>query len=857
MNKLIYFLAAGCLALPACTDDIDLRPDDEPQINDDGTITTDKAEFLARPDGFMTISADQARTAIASHPSTYLTDTATHAMCTATYIPPVTTLVSDDTPAGRGKPFNSHSTDGYGPFDTEIGTPGVMVTGVYTAGGVTTNWFDQVAFPRNGGRWKPATDIRIPYNGGNISDLTLYSWTQNGGTNVEVNGSGENTTLTYTVPHFACEQADIMAATISANVTYNNKTPTATIETLRFKHILGGLRVRVASRPGQSRRVNRIDIDGVKYKGTYSLKNQTWTVQDETQSIWTSYQERTSGGYKNLEDKPILRHHYNEVLSDEQTFMLLPQTFTSSTVIRVIWNNGATTQASLNGLRIERGKILYLDFQEPSIYAEDFVPARAYREKGGNEDLGAYLKEFATGATAGGWVYFRLHDDPNGSYYTSIRPVCWNKDSYNSDGKTGIRRTPMTESEDNSAWDNNDRRFYSHSNMFNLVVARQDGHRYYYACKDIRQNFFVTGKKIDLRYRCIDDMETREYIMHCWGNAPNSWSYNPDTQATGSPWECLGGEIYITITPDKPSEKLSDGRIKYPEDVFGNQGSVQFDPVHTNDHPICYPYRIPITGSIEGWPFITVQPHQSSTSYSIKGDKKNVNNVRSFRMHYLPAVDANGKQISGNTRPIGRYRSTRMPVMQFAPYENGYMWHYNSPANPQRYHGSVIMFSSTMHGSFGMNAFPYDEFVSRLGIAGTAGVNYYFYNTEGGAGDGRLRNTNVEVTIKNYTRTFTTTQFWLPTGVYTMDYNMAEQTLYCKRTGLVLSNEDESSNGSSWWKTDWSYHSDSDVQYKWYEGPYYNKVRYPGMSAFGGWTKTTINGQEGFHCPVSLNTDEL
>lgn len=865
MFKRLLHILGACVLMAACADN-DLRIDTLGTVHPDGSIVTDKAEFTAAPDGFTDLTAAQARSAIAANTSQYLTDTATHVMLTVTNIPPAP---MPDNEASRGIPFNSPDKDGYTQFDTTFGqnTGGVRVTGTYVRDGITREWFNNVAFPRNEkGQWRPANDIRIPNGNPQTTKITLYGWTPNykQSNSLTVSGVGESSVLNYVTPTYGADQTDIMVAKVEASVVHDsNGKPSAGIPTMQFKHIMAGLRVRVATRPGQTRTVNRIDINNVPYKtGAFAIKNGaegTWsTPTKEYFSIFTTHTEGganpdTEGDYKQLNDNKLYRHHYNEVMYNYQTFMLIPQTLDENTRITIYWSDGKSTSASLNGVQLKKGFITFVDFQEPSIYVEDFVPSRAYRDKTSSESMWDYLKESKGGPTDGGKVYFRLYDDPNGSYYKTVRPVCWKYNEYNADGVTGIRRVPRTEAEETAAWENNNRRFYGECNQFVIKDHSQDNSKVrYYQPYDLRYDYFIAGTEHKCNYIVAGVVYPREALMNAWGSDPTSGKWNteyPDNgqwhNMTNASWECLGGEIDIKLIPH--IKETVNGRPMYQEKMRengdtkdglnGEWGEAIFTPRSTDAHPICYPARLPLTGSVEGWPMITVQPHESQTGYSIKGNQKNINNIRSFRMHYLKSVpDANGYS-------TGNYTANRIPVMQFAPYDENNKVHfylyYNGANNGNNWwgQGSLIMFGSSLHGSVGKyDEFMFDEFITRMGVAGRGGVNVTTYMWRGY----ELNHNSLEFTFNDYTRSFQKTNVWLPSGTYNFAYNINAKKFTGTRIGMVMISGE---------KNTYNYNESTDAVYDWYEGPYYGKIPYPGAygeNGFSWYNKNLASGVEGY-----------
>lgn len=186
----------------------------------------------------------------------------------------------------------------------------------------------------------------------------------------------------------------------------------------------------------------------------------------------------------------------------------------------------------------------------------------------------------------------------------------------------------------------------------------------------------------------------------------------------------------------------------------------------------------------------------------------------------------------------GVYKGDYIPVLQFCPYQwrakdsgngyNGQHWF----ANSNRGVGSFILFSSTMHGSFGHETvYPWDEYVCRMGVSGKHGIttyrdNYIGENNINCHDYAKQDNYEIKGTVAHYSRAHTDSYIYLPTGYYDFTYDINTEVLSFTRKGRFCRVGE--------------YSGDKTKTYEYYEAPY-DDVPYPGLtaSAYGNTFKTT------------------
>lgn len=842
MKKIIlYFLAA--VALTACSDD-DLLPNSKLtyEQNGDGTITTNCVMFPTRVDGCFAVSADMARSMLWREEHNEWWDASNEMYVSATSIKPPQGVMSDN--AGRATPFGYGGEGAETRFDALFKDGGLKVSATFHKGGEEHTWFEGEIFKRKmegglAGRWQPD----VPqYWHRDADKYTIYAWstynigfTSGEGDNIRQhqvftdNPNPKDPTITYDTNAWPQNQPDIVVAKVEVNgvehcdaldQSHGNLADRDNIrwQAPKFTHILGGLRVRMAVRPGE-RRLNRIDVFNVPVsKGTYHIKTDSWDIDDSAPAVGIYTSLETEADLKhpnhNFNHIDLKDHIYNDIVDPEQTFMLIPQTFKSDTKLVLYWADkdmvknsyptGGTskTEISLDGVRIEPGKITYIDVQEGSVYVEG---VRSFREFGYNHWEYPLCKP--QGDDAKNYKYFlRLKEENGITYYATEEnsPAIFDW------------HVPATEAEDTKAWEDGNNYYFGHSYKFRIKArvrnnkdydnkkdsSKENRNLFMYICpEDMRKNFFIHKKEVTYRYKqrtdainedgtkTPDKAYTRESYLrdHSWPEAPGDWNDEDwrlrDYSGT---WDCLGGAIDIKIVPDG---------------VGSEYGNITFTP-HVNDgfgqrYPIYWPARMWISGSVNHNPYLVVEPYQygdasgnqgyTSPTGDPKNDKEHYGNVRSARSHWMFLANEGtrsnkeyGPYLDGEDINDGIYLGT-MIVTQWMPFlDSDNKYHvYDDWIKPHG-HGSVIFYASCLHGSYGHSALAPDEYESRLGVVADdfkAGIECKAYSS------------SYDFTVENVAHTYGGSYFKIPTGTWHVKYNMSKKKMTFHRDAEITPTE--------------------------------------------------------------------
>ena len=833
MNKLTKYitLSAAAMALVGCANDEPYITDDNIQVGEDGTLVTDHVAFKTQLSSFDT-SADGARSsAIYAREHKQMKeweDKETGFFMSSSYMEPTDQQGKNS----RGFAFNNNSYD-VGQFDSRYGSQGIRVSASFKKDGQETNWInDQRFYRHNDGVWRSSQPWYWPRG---AEYYTLYAFTpiaqmyEQNGASIGYGGDGRSPYLDYTTPNYSGDQQDIMVAKrqIWPHTNGQNgplkgdwdKLPTE-VQPFQFKHIMAGLRIRVAIRPGRPN-INRFDINGVPVRrGKYYMSTGWWDTnfpnENKNFNTYTSSPSETNEGTRrqNFDNKELEYHIYNDVMSWEQTFMLIPQTFNSGTELVIFWKGGGETKLKLDGLELKAGQLLYLDIQEPSIFEEGM---KSFRELPGDRTEWPQPE--------GGYVFFRLYEDKvNGNYYETPRPVCfnWRNPANDQEDKDQYFRKYTREGGGDGLGD------YEHfGNRLNLNVLTQvhGGGHYFFSPKDMRVNFFIFNKKVTYDYTGRMSNTYREsYIRDSkWNALPDNWS-DDQIKTYGAPWNFIGGELNIKLVPDKGS----DGH--YPKNP--GSGKITFTPTSTSAHPINFPRRICVCGSVNRFPFLIVEPFGDFTDdyehFEWRKSDDARRNLRSYRDHCLRITDNENGIYEGDiivnqyTPSWGTVGNNGLYIVRDGWYYDNY-WDlldhwiddrddeynnyeglvtnlYRDRNKTKKGFGVVMFYLSTLHGSYGHGEHPCDEYESRLGV-----VNNWSYE------DAAKRYSQDQGTIYNFGHTYTGSFIKLKCGKYHIKINLTAKTLEYKRTGDIF----DQNNIPDTWKAYRAPHKH--VRYFWYD----------------------------------------
>lgn len=236
----------------------------------------------------------------------------------------------------RGTPMTSES------GLTSFGISAYAYTNTWN-GTQTPDYMYDMAVTKSGTVWSPAGTYFWP---GNSYKMRFYAYTPKGNTNYHISShySPGSPSFECTIPNDAQDQKDFLVAEsgeLPGN--QNNAAP------LRFKHALTAVRF-VCGDDMQRGTIKSISLINIQSQGTFTFERNAWIYSNQINT------------YKQTLNKPVQGHKDENITDDFQTFMMLPQRFTSQTPeakIEIVFNDGNsdhTLTASLLGSEWPMGK---------------------------------------------------------------------------------------------------------------------------------------------------------------------------------------------------------------------------------------------------------------------------------------------------------------------------------------------------------------------------------------------------------------------------------------------------------------------------------------------------------------------
>lgn len=202
---------------------------------------------------------------------------------------------------------------------------------------------ETVTLNKDEGRWYPTGTYYWPGK----KQLSFYAWFPSAADGMTLTGNTDvgAPVITYTVPDDVKKQQDVMSA---AAIGKDNPTADGFATTdLTFNHALSAVKF-VAGDDLPNCVVKSIKLDGVRYKGTYTLGTDAWTLTDDTQAFTLRLNKVVAGnGGAITED------------GKGETLFMMPQTLSDDAKIEVVLNDGTadfTVGASIGGTKWEMGK---------------------------------------------------------------------------------------------------------------------------------------------------------------------------------------------------------------------------------------------------------------------------------------------------------------------------------------------------------------------------------------------------------------------------------------------------------------------------------------------------------------------
>ena len=194
------------------------------------------------------------------------------------------------------------------------------------------------------GYWYPTGTYYWPAK----KQLSFYAWYPSAadGMTLTDNTHPGAPVMTYIVPDDVKKQQDVMSAVVIGKDNPTLADGFATTD-LTFNHALSAVKF-VAGDDLPNCVVKSIKLDGVRYKGTYTLGTDAWTLTDDTQAFTLRLNKVVAGnGGAITED------------GKGETLFMMPQTLSDDAKIEVVLNDGTadfTVGASIGGTKWEMGK---------------------------------------------------------------------------------------------------------------------------------------------------------------------------------------------------------------------------------------------------------------------------------------------------------------------------------------------------------------------------------------------------------------------------------------------------------------------------------------------------------------------
>lgn len=194
------------------------------------------------------------------------------------------------------------------------------------------------------GYWYPTGTYYWPAK----KQLSFYAWYPSAadGMTLTDNTHPGAPVMTYIVPDDVKKQQDVMSAVVIGKDNPTLADGFATTD-LTFNHALSAVKF-VAGDDLPNCVVKSIKLDGVRYKGTYTLGTDAWTLTDDTQAFTLRLNKVVAGNGGAITEN-----------GKGETLFMMPQTLSDDAKIEVVLNDGTadfTVGASIGGTKWEMGK---------------------------------------------------------------------------------------------------------------------------------------------------------------------------------------------------------------------------------------------------------------------------------------------------------------------------------------------------------------------------------------------------------------------------------------------------------------------------------------------------------------------
>lgn len=163
--------------------------------------------------------------------------------------------------------------------------------------------------------------------------------------------------LTYRMPSSVADQKDVVVSTYSTSTGFDGTCD------MTFSHILSGVRFALAEGGSFGGKVVSVALRNIHSAGTYTVGT-GWSGQ------------KTPATTSQTINKSVTASSAGAITSDEQTFIVLPQSLPADAEIEIVANDGVTDRtltASLSGRTFETGKIYTYSLNLSSLQGDNLI----------------------------------------------------------------------------------------------------------------------------------------------------------------------------------------------------------------------------------------------------------------------------------------------------------------------------------------------------------------------------------------------------------------------------------------------------------------------------------------------------
>lgn len=234
------------------------------------------------------------------------------------------------------------------------------------------NYMYNITFNQSKDSWTSPSNFYWP---GVNYKLRFFAYAPNNNSNYILSGATVTgpPTLDCTIPSDVSEQKDLLVSNtgeLAGN--YNSNV------SLTFKHALVAVKFACGSDMGKGT-IKNISLKNVYNKGIYNMESNSWTPN--TNSIITFTQTL---------EKQTTEAINEAITTEDQTFMMIPQTLPGNAQIEIIFNDGITDHtltANIGGTTWDMGKTITYKISTSSInwtYTLQIEAPKEFQYYGGN-----------------------------------------------------------------------------------------------------------------------------------------------------------------------------------------------------------------------------------------------------------------------------------------------------------------------------------------------------------------------------------------------------------------------------------------------------------------------------------------